>query len=334
MHRAVSFYSYQQAYYLRELTLEQCIETTVGFGADGIETLAEQMMPGFPDLDDYFYSTWHHWMQRYHATPLVHDMFLDLQLFSGRELSPAEQIELLKRDIRHTARLGCRFLRMVVLTPPDVVAACISYAEKYSVALLLEVHTPWHIEHEWIQQHLETYARFGPHNVGIIPDFGIFVAKFPRLQGERALRTGVRPDIVEHVIGSYDAACGGRTGPADLSSLVADVQSMGGGPAEVGFAREASRHVWSNPESLLDVMSYVHHVHAKFWEVTETCDGLREYSIPYPELIATLRKGCYTGYLSSEYEGQLWLRDIDQVDEIGAVRAHQQMLSDLIDERE
>jgi sugar phosphate isomerase/epimerase len=329
MRRAVSFYSYQQTYYLRELTLEQCVQTAVATGAKGIEVIAEQMMPGFPDLDDTFYASWHEWMERYGAIPLVHDMFLDVQLHRGRPLDLNGQFEMLRRDIRHASRLGCQYLRMVVTTPPEVVARAIPYAAEQSVVLLLEVHTPWHVEHEWIQRHLEVYSRFGPEVCGIIPDFGIFVARFPRLQGEYALRSGVRPEIVRHVMDVYDAASGTASGPTDLSFLVTDVLQLGGEPIDVAFAKEASRHVWSNPSTLLDVMPYVHHVHAKFWEMTDDGD---EYSIPYTELIETLRAGQYDGYLASEYEGQLWLRDIDEVDEIGAVRRHQDMLARLLNE--
>ena len=329
MRRAVSLYSYQQAYYLRELTLEQCVQVAVAAGAEGIEVIGEQMMPGFPALDVAFYASWKQWMRRYGAIPLVHDMFLDIQVRKNRPLDFDGQVELLRRNIQHTARLGCRYLRMVVTTPPEVVAQVIPYATKHSVVPLLEVHTPWHIEHEWIQQHLEVYSRFGPDMVGIIPDFGIFVARFPRLQGEHALRAGARPEIVKHIIQAYDAASGGATGPADLGFLIEDVGKMGGSAADIALAKDASRHVWSPPATLLGVMPYVHHVHGKFWEMTN--EG-QEYSIPYPQLITTLRQGGYDGYITSEYEGQLWLRDIDQVDEVGAVGHHQAMLARLINE--
>ena len=64
--RGVSLYSYQQAYFLRELTLEQCIAEAAKIGAVGIESFAEQMMPGFPDIPDSFYEeTWPAWMETY-----------------------------------------------------------------------------------------------------------------------------------------------------------------------------------------------------------------------------------------------------------------------------
>jgi len=40
--RGVSLYSYQNETFLGKMTLEDCIRTTVGFGADGIEVIGEQ----------------------------------------------------------------------------------------------------------------------------------------------------------------------------------------------------------------------------------------------------------------------------------------------------
>ena len=65
--RGVSLYSFQEEYFLRKMTLEDCIATCARFGANGIESIAEQMMPGFPNLSDAFYDQWHGWMAKYGA---------------------------------------------------------------------------------------------------------------------------------------------------------------------------------------------------------------------------------------------------------------------------
>ena len=48
--RGISLYSYQEEYFLRKLTLEQCIAKASAIGALGIETLAEQMMRASPPV--------------------------------------------------------------------------------------------------------------------------------------------------------------------------------------------------------------------------------------------------------------------------------------------
>ena len=48
--RGVSLYSYQDEYFLRTLSLEDCIRESAAFGARGIEIIPEQSIPGFPHL--------------------------------------------------------------------------------------------------------------------------------------------------------------------------------------------------------------------------------------------------------------------------------------------
>ena len=82
--RGVSLYSFQEEYFLRKMSLEDCIAAAAKMGALGIESIAEQMMPGFPNLSDAFYDQWHGWMAKYGTTPTCHDMFLDTKKFKGR----------------------------------------------------------------------------------------------------------------------------------------------------------------------------------------------------------------------------------------------------------
>ena len=61
--RGVSLYSYQHEYAHGTFTLEDAIAAAAKVGALGIETLGEQMIPGFPfpgqlDLPDSFYARW------------------------------------------------------------------------------------------------------------------------------------------------------------------------------------------------------------------------------------------------------------------------------------
>src|SRR3990172_8303803 len=85
--RGVSLYSFQEEFFLRKMTLEDCIATCARFGANGIETIAEQMMPGFPALPDSFYEQWHGWMAKYGTTATCHDAMLDTKRYKHRLLS-------------------------------------------------------------------------------------------------------------------------------------------------------------------------------------------------------------------------------------------------------
>jgi sugar phosphate isomerase/epimerase len=269
--RGVSLYSFQEEYLLGKLSLEGCIATAADMGATGIETLAEQMMPGFPRLGDDFYATWRGWMERYGTEPTAHDMFLDTKLYKDRELTEGECVASIVRDIEHASKLGAAVIRMLVTVTPELMARTIPIAARHGVKLCLEVHSPWHFDHEWIQRHYEVFQRFGPEHCGFLPDMGIFVERFPRVVSERFIRDGASEDVVRTVVAAYDAH--------------EELPEVEGSPLDVGFARTAGHYVWSDPERMLDFLPYIHHIHAKFYEMID--DG-GEYSIPYETIIPIL----------------------------------------------
>jgi sugar phosphate isomerase/epimerase len=62
------------------------------------------------------------------------------------------------------------------------------------------------------------------------------------------------------------------------------------------------------PRSWLDMMPHIVHVHGKFYDFDEAGNSA---AVPYPELIATLKEGGYEGYMSLEWEGHIWIDDLD-----------------------
>ena len=319
--RGVSLYSFQEDYYEGRRTLEQCIAATADLGAVGIETLAEQMMPGFPRLSDEFYDQFAGWMTKYGTVSVAHDMFLDTKRYKDRLLTDSEMIESLKRDIDHAYKLKASAIRIIVNTPPAIVEAAAPYARDKGIKMGVEVHSPWSLGDDWIQQHLAVADRVGTDVVGCVPDLGIFVRRFPRIIAERAVRDGADEATVAAIIANYDD--GGNT-----QAMFEKVEGSGADPATVGLARTTTHYINGDPAILLDYIPYIVHVHAKFYEMTE--DG-EEYSIPYDEIIGALKKGGFRGYLNSEYEGNRHIQDVHPVDSYGQLKLHQQMMARYIE---
>jgi sugar phosphate isomerase/epimerase len=319
--RGVSLYSFQEEYYLRKMSLEDCIAQCAEFGAYGIETIAEQMMPGFPALSDDFYEQWHGWMKKYKTVPTCHDMFLDTKRVKGRLLNDEEMVASLARDIKHASRLGCFCIRILVITPPHIMELCAPIAEEYGVKLLLEIHSPWHFTHEWIVKHIEVMERTKSGILGLMPDLGIFVHTFPSVIYKRSLRNGATPALVKEIIATYDDH-------GDVAGLPALIESKGGNKEDVGLARNVGHYCDVDPRKMINYMPLIHHIHGKFYEMTE---DYREPSIPYDQIIAALKDGDYKGYISSEYEGNRHIQDAFEVDSVEQVRRHQVMLQRLID---
>ena len=85
--RGVSLYSFQEEYFLRTMSLEDCIAAAARIGANGIEIIPEQSIPGYPHLSDEFIQTWHGWMKTYGTTPVATDLFLDTKRHPDRWLT-------------------------------------------------------------------------------------------------------------------------------------------------------------------------------------------------------------------------------------------------------
>jgi sugar phosphate isomerase/epimerase len=320
--RGVSLYSYQEEFFLRKMTLEDCIAASAKMGALGIETIAEQMMPGFPKLSDEFYKQWHGWMDKYGTTPTCHDMFLDIKKFKGRLMTDDEMLESVIRDLKHANKLGCTVIRVIVNTPPHIMAKAAPYAEKYNVRMGVEVHSPFHFDHEWIQQHYETVEMVGSPYLGFIPDMGIFEKRYPRVRAERHVREGAHAEIVQYISEAHERK-------ENLDQVEQEVKKMGGNARDLAMVEDLRHIVYTDPRRLLEYMPRIFHIHGKFYEMVDDC---HEYSIPYEDVIPVLIEGGYTGYLSSEYEGNRHIQDVYPVDSVEQVRRQQAMFKKLIGE--
>jgi sugar phosphate isomerase/epimerase len=322
--RGVSLYSFQEEFFLSKLTLEQCIATSAGMGALGIESLAEQMMPGFPKLSDEFYATWHGWMEHYGTTPTCHDLFLDTMRRKDRLMTEDEQVESMIRDIKHTHRIGATLTRALNFISPPILEKCVPYAEKYNVRIGLEIHAPIHFDHPWIMRHFESMERIGSPFLGFIPDMGIFTKRYPRVQVDQHVRNGATPEIAEYITQAWSERI--------LSEyVVRDVRKLGGNPVDIRMAEQIRHMVWSHPKRLLEFMPRIFHIHAKFYEMLPDCT---DQCIAYDEVIPVLIEGGFEGYLSSEYEGNRHIQDILEVDSVEQVRRQQEMFKRLLGETE
>jgi sugar phosphate isomerase/epimerase len=320
--RGVSLYSYQYETFLRTMTLDDCIAHAAGLGARGIEVVSEQSFTHFPDvpqqeIDGFFAS-----LEKHGAYAQCHDMFLDTKLYKHRKLGFDEMVASMQRDLRFAHRLGCKTMRIIVNTPPEVVVACVPLAEELDIRMGIEVHSPFHFDHPWILRYTELTRATGSDHVGYIPDMGMYMKHYPPVFRDRFLRMGATPAIVEFILEAHKA----RVLP---DYVVNDIRKMGANPVDLAMAETLRHNIWSNPRRMLEFMPWIFHIHAKFYEIDDTG---REPSIPYDEIIPVLIEGGYSGHLSSEYEGQRHIEDAFEVDGREQVRRQQEMFKRLLGE--
>ena len=322
--RSVSLYSFQEEYFHRTMSLEQIIATCARLGVQGIEILGDQMIRGYPNIPDEFVKQWHGWMDKYGVEPACLDNFLDWNKFKGRVMTEDEQVESMTLDIINAKKLGIPVIRVIHDVKPIIMERLAPAAEKHQIKLALEVHAPSDLDSPFEQELYEVFRRVQSPYIGFAVDFSLYTKRLPRIISERYKREGMNPELVEYLVNSFNANTleKGR-------DLPPKIMSMGGREVDIRWAFMGTHMISANPRKMLDFMPYILHIHGKFWEMLP---DYTEFSIPYEEVIPVLLEGGYSGYISSEYEGNRWIHDALPVDSTEQVRRHQVMLKNLLGE--
>lgn len=319
--RGVSLYSFQEELFLGRMNVEDCVAFAASIGARGIEILPEQNIPSFPDVSDAEVAWWRDLTAKHGTELTCYDMFLDTKLRKDRLMTDDEQVASIRRDLALCHRLGIRNMRMLVFVRPDILERCVPYAEDLDIHMGVEVHAPWHMEHAWLLRTVEIADRLGTKHLGLLPDMGIFMKHYPPVFRARFERQGARPEVAQFIVDQHEQKI-----MAEYTIYEVAV-TMRGNKAEVAMAETLRHNPYSNPKRIRDYIPYFKHIQAKFYEMSaDDTDPSLAYDEVIPELIA----GGWEGYLSSEYEGNRWIQDVEQVDSRMQVARQHRMFEKLI----
>jgi len=326
--RGVSLYSYQEEYYTRAMTLEDCLAEVAAIGAEGVELLPEQMVPGFPNPSQAWVDEWFRLLEKYHLKPACLDTFVDTTWGGHREMSTDEAVQTLVTHMKLADRLGFRAIRPTTGPVPDaavdMIQQVLPYAEKYDVKVAVEIHAPTLLRSRFIDTYLELIAKTGTRHFGFTPDMGLFCRTIPRILIEHFQRQGVDPAIMDFV----NSAVLARR-PQD--EIGAGVGKMGGRDVDqtYGFMANYYYQPDNDPKDISIIAPYVYNIHGKFYEMTE---NMIEPNIPYDLIVPALIDAGCTGYINSEFEGQRLTQDAFETDSCEQVRRHHLMMAKLLGE--
>jgi len=326
--RGVTLYSYQEEYYTRAMTLEDCIADVASMGADGIELIAEEMVPNYPDPPEGWVQEWHALMAKYRTKPACLDTFVDVTWGGHREMSLQESVDTLAAQMKLANRMGFKVMRPttgpVRDAAPEMIEKALPIAEKYDVRITPEIHAPIPTKGKYIDSYMEIIGRTKTKHLGFCPDMGIFCKRLPRVVLNYHRRLGAQEKVVRYIDEAF------KNG-VSAEDRVAEVQKMSNHPADLRCAAMTGGYgpVTNNPRDLLAIMPYVYNIHGKFYEMT---DDLQEYSIPYEQVIPVLIEAGYSWHVNSEYEGQRNTQDIKETDSCEEIRRHHVMLRRLMGE--
>lgn len=346
--RGVSFYSYQQTQFFKQLDLEgQIREVSENlYGADGIEILDEQSLRQYPNSSDEFVAQWHGWMEKYHVTPVTMDVFMDVLQFRDHVMSHHECAERLKGDIRLAKRLGFKNVRTLAVVPIEILVEALPVAEELDIRIGKEIHSPIPLHGKYVQEIVDYVDKTGTKHLGIVPDWGIFQYQPSDVKLEWMIRHGASRKATEILT---KTCLDMRAGVGPLADV--DISLVTAGNIEVNWHRYLKTDVadpyfvkafkaiveitnsnisepsamdydvvfqallfsQTRPEDMGKLMPYIISIHGKFYHMTEIPNRPGEFedcSIDYEGPINYLKKAGYEGYINSEYEGQRFYQDL------------------------
>jgi sugar phosphate isomerase/epimerase len=263
----VSTYSYTGDVYT-SMTLEDVFADIADLGATGIEILGEGNLPGYPSPDKNWIDGWHGLVEKYGLTPTNFGSWVDTTRFYGRDLTAEEGAEQLQLDLRLAKELGFTSVR-----------------PKFGVVSWdLDPHPIWE---EVVSRSLDLAAELD-------------VVICPEIHSPTPIKHPVTQSYVDFIE---------KTGTEHFKLLIDT------GIFQTAAVREAAEVLGTDDEDvppplrplrvpmsdLAEVLPHTHFIQAKFFEID---DELHDLHVPWGEIVPTLEKAGWNGWLSSEYEGR------------------------------
>jgi hypothetical protein len=307
----VMLFSLGGLFWQRRLSLTGCLEQVASLGPDqGIELVGAQSLRSYPHVSENEVREFRAAVDRTGVVPVSYCAYLEPARSSSKILCPLESVDLLEAEVDLARRLGFPMMRINTATP-EVLPALARLAERTRMAVVVELATEPRTDPA-VAALVEELDRLACPHLGLIQDFSAFVQAIPAPYLADAEAGGTPAAALRVMTQAWSA---GRP----VAEAVDEVLALPGlAPDERGLSVQTAHIAYAlfragDPDGLRDVLPHLRHVQAKFFALgaddAEPC-------IPYPELVAVLRDGGYTGRIHSEFEGFLWDDHLDAVDQI------------------
>lgn len=339
--RGVSLYSYQQAQFFGEMTLDDMLrELHDNLQCTGVEIIGESSIKGYPFPDRAFLADWHAKLARYDLTPVAYDGSFDILRFRDHVMDYREAAEWIKLELHLAHDMGFPHIRTMTGLPPEVIQYCLDTCEKLNVKLAWEIHSPLCIRpnpdmpDRWVTkpgtkvfETLEFIKKTGTDKVGFMPDMGIFM-KAPYIDSvESFIRKLPDRALAEEINALYQAV--------PLKDFYGALTENFGDRLDQRALEMLSGKSSAEPEDLELILPYVFSIHGKVHHMVEIPGQPGEYDDPstrYEEVFDVLKRNNWDGYMCTEFEGQRSWQDLPReqlIDEVDQVRRHHNMMKRL-----
>ena len=270
----VSLYSFMGDYGT-VLDLETALAAVADVNATGVEILGEGHVANYAAPSTAWIDEWFRLLDKYSLEPTNYGSWIDTRLHPGRSLTAIEGADILQRDLRLAKQLGFGFVRPKIgVVSSDLI--------------------PDPIWGEAVERSLDLAAEL---DVIICPEIHS--------------PTPIKHPVVDEYIELIE-----RTGTKHFGLLldtgIFQDRPIALQPGQTRESRPAFMDgIGVDPADIAAIAKYVVFIQAKFHDIDE---NLHDQQIPWEPVLRALRDSGYSGYLSSEYEGdRIPWRSIEQV---------------------
>lgn len=324
----VSLYSLQYEYMNGRMSLEDIFQFLSDNDVDGVEILPDQMIHGAPNPSEEELAKWDLLVEKYNTELVCADVFLNTNLYNNRTLTQRECIDLIKKEILQAKRLGFNLIRLVSMTPPDIVEPVLPFAEEHRITMAIELHAGLGFGVKETEDFLKEIKRLDSPYLGIVVDMGLFCKRPPKVYTEYCREVyDISDSVVDYVAELFENGEDYfRYANSPTPEFEKKIEQVVQNKDDRTYLHLAEGYE-NLPLSVMDpYIKYIKHFHFKLYEMV---DG-RETSINYWEMLNYLKDKGFEGYVSTEYEGNRWVLPGNPMVEKEQIIEHQKMIKNIL----
>ena len=309
-----SLYSFTNEWQQRLYSLDQMVAKVAELGlGPGVEVVGFQSFREYPDVSDEFASHFRDLLDRYELIPSCLGANVDIGRRRERLMTPEETLTYIERQIVSAKKLGFPVMRIQAFVGPAIMEKIAPIAARAGVHVACELHSPLTVDNPEVVALREGYDRIGSPYLGFIPDFSSTMNHPPEGYWASLRRAGAAEELIEAAKEIWKTS---EPAPAKVAALAEAGARFGFDPDLSGLLNRSVTMFGHMPvEGWSELLPYARHIHGKFYEVDASGS---ETSIPYPELMALLKKVGYRGTISAEWEGQAFTEDTIGIQQVQA----------------
>lgn len=304
---AVTLYSISCEYFTGKYNLEQCLKAVADMGYKGIEIVAAQMIPEYPNPSKQWMNEFTNLLKKYDLEPICYSAYIDMGMRSDRDLNEEEIFQCTLNDMMYASYMGFPIVRTQHAITPKIFERMVPYAKKFNVKLTIELHRPHTPSVQVWQEYMRVIDQYGTEYLGIVPDFSIFQHSPHKLFMDLAIKQGARRQILDTACSMFEEGYG-------VNDVLDRIEAAS--DFEVDSIKDIYTNFYSGSadvEEMKKLLKYTPYIHGKFYYLEEDHN---DTCIPYDKLLPIIKESGYHGYISSEYEGHHYTTELSSTEQL------------------